>query len=521
MFVDWVDASGRKRSWSSAVEADGPGGGWYEAEKLLPAAATKISVRFEAHGPGGPWMVCQVDRCNECQWVPSHRPEVITFREDSDVAAENVDALFELAGPLNGCYVWRAWNAATVGRMQWECWLDEHSRPRPTERPRTLDAADGAAPFSSDVKDPMVRCINTTKRLCAAARVLIDAHRHTLNGLRRLDARFTDQWVGVNVGNTASAGLGIASAVLLFTAPPLGVGLGIGSAVTGGLTFAGDSLADLALLTDLKRRLSQDAYDAFVVAELLREWMRARREMATSSPYGLTPPRREDTNLTDVTDMASGYGFSTDRMSLGEAVDSGLDAGAVANGVAMTGTRVADGLGKTIAGFSQLLGVASALISTGYMIRGWSTTKAGQSIVRHKIEELTLRVIQLQHLLASLDRLECAICADDAILSDTVRHCSHSLHCFHARCLKQHSRRYGVAGCPVCAGPLDPEPKLLAECSEVHSSLGSRRTEQHHTPQEALLARVCRGVGRRSLRRSKVRESHVAEATDCCVASCW
>mmetsp|Transcript_17690 Transcript_17690/g.57417 ORF Transcript_17690/g.57417 Transcript_17690/m.57417 type:complete len:103 (-) Transcript_17690:1165-1473(-) len=66
------------------------------------------------------------------------------------------------------------------------------------------------------------------KRMCAAARELLKVHRQTLDGLRELDGRMTGQWVGANMGQTASAGLGIASAVLLFTVPPLGAAFGVG-----------------------------------------------------------------------------------------------------------------------------------------------------------------------------------------------------------------------------------------------------------------------------------------------------
>ena len=67
-------------------------------------------------------------------------------------------------------------------------------------------------------------------------------HRVTqlLPALRRLDQDFTRQWVGVNTAKTATAGLSIAAFVTLFVLPPVGIGLGIGAAVTG----AGTSVTD-------------------------------------------------------------------------------------------------------------------------------------------------------------------------------------------------------------------------------------------------------------------------------------
>lgn len=518
MLVRWCDPAGVEQSWSSSTEADGPEGGWFEAEKLLPSGARNISVQFQAHGPGGPWDVCQVDRRRDCCWVApagSRAAEVLRLRSDVLTVGDTVDALFELAGPMHGCYIWRAWNAAGAARHRpWEHWPDPESRPRPAGRPKTLDAADGAAPLLSAPGDPMVRCRCTTKRLSAAAEALVGVHRRTLEGLRALDTRFTDQWLGVNVGTTASAGLGIASAVLLFTAPPVGVSLGIGSTLTGGLAFAGDSLADHSHMTDLKHQLSQDAYDAFVVGELLKEWMHAKRSLASASSSGPSRLSRADSTMTDMGDWAGGRGSSADTFSLGEAVDNGLCAGAIADGVALTGSRLADGLGRTVAGFSQVLGVAGALITTGFMIRGWSTTKAGQATVREKIQELTLRVLQLQHLAASIDRLECAICADEIILADSVRRCSFGLHCFHARCLRSRGFQAGRRGCPECGGPLDAAEELLADSVEACQQQLHCGTQNARMSQEPLLAEACGKIGEKSgIRAAGRQRRHTSAST--------
>jgi hypothetical protein len=357
----------------------------------------------------------------------------------------------------------------------------------------------------------------------------MDVHRGTLERLRVWDKQFTGQWVGANLGNTASAGLGIASAVLLFLAPPVGAGLGIGSAVAGGLTFAGDSLADSAHCADLRRQLSKDTWNSFVVSELLKEWVQARQALrAAASESDVLMERPLLRTISSASEVSfggpsprctvgcgGGDGSSGD---VGDALDTGLTAGAVVDGGAVMGVRVADGLGKTAAAASQVLGVAGALISTGFAIRGWSTIKAGHAAVRAKKQELTLRLLQIQHLLASLDRLECPICADDITLSDTVRHCSGSMHCFHATCL---SRLWGgvassSSACPVCCDPMEQEFEMLVDSvdrfrSKSSSEKDAGRRRRESAPQGALPHALALrgGVERHPRRVARV-------ATGCC-----
>lgn len=200
---------------------------------------------------------------------------------------------------FQACYLGRTWNAARCPGLlpeEWECWDEWETRPAAEERCKTLEAADGAAPFIG-AANPKVHCICTTKRACAGMHALLDIHRRTVQGLRELDVRFTGQWMGVNMGNTASAGLGIASAVMLFTAPPVGVGLGVGSAITGGIAFAGDAVGDRKHISELKRQMSRDAREAFVVAELLKEWLQARQGMLKAPPGRRPPSLSEDPEL--------------------------------------------------------------------------------------------------------------------------------------------------------------------------------------------------------------------------------
>eukprot|EP00440_Ansanella_granifera_P069026 gb/GFBE01074877.1/.p1 GENE.gb/GFBE01074877.1/~~gb/GFBE01074877.1/.p1 ORF type:complete len:609 (+),score=99.32 gb/GFBE01074877.1/:1-1827(+) len=486
MEVGWEDGTGIRQTWSSW--SDELENGWYEAEKLLPSSATDISVHFKVHGLGGPWDVCRVDRRRKCEWVADgngrHQSEVIWLRASDAHLNDEVDAIFELAGHFNGCYIRRAWNCVDVSsdRYPWEHWSDALSRPRVQPPCSTLEAADGAAPLAVGLGNPRVYLICTTKRMCAAARELVEIHRQTLRGLRQLDAKFTGQWWGVNMGTSASAGLGIASAVLLFVAPPVGVGLGVGSAVTGGLAFAGDVATDRELLADFRSQLSRDTRDAFAVAELLREWLLARQALVAYSACGEPPCASSSDSCTGVQgisvsgvsqrqlsvsssfsmaeDVACwGAAHSSSSNALGTALDTGLTAGAVAEGAAATGTRVAQQLGQSVAAAaSQVLGIAGALISTGYAIRGWSSTKAGQTAVRQKSADLTKRLLQLQHLLASVDRLECPICADGITLAESVRRCMHSFHCFHDRCLHRYASH-----CPSCESPLEMEAQMMVD----------------------------------------------------------
>jgi len=266
---------------------------------------------------------------------------------------------------------------------------------------------------------------------------------------------------------------------------------------------------------DLKRQLSRDAWNAFVVAELLKEWVQARQSvlafpsrmdsLSVESELGSAraPAARgsgcertwssreaqvgfsiqvrgeEDRHLTrgSSTARCSPSDGSMPMLCMGETIDTSLTAGAVVDGVAVAGTRIADQLGKAAAAASQVLGIAGALISTGFAIRGWSTSKAGQLAVRERLAELSSRVLQIQQLLAGIDRLECPLCADYVILGDTVQRCVHGLHCFHAACFRQWQQRFvpqgrGLSvemtlGCPECPGPMEYETELLVESVEL------------------------------------------------------
>jgi hypothetical protein len=306
-----------------------------------------------------------------------------------------------------------------------------------------LDAADGAAPLLVALGNPILYYKCTTKRMCAALRVLLEIHRETLQVLMGLDAQFTGQWMGTNFGNTASAGLGIASAVCLFVVPPVGVGLGVGSAITAGLAFTGDVIADSAHHSIFRKQLSRDAFHAFVVGELLKQWAQAQQSLGSSGKQSCWSTDRSSDNQ--------------DSIRMEQAIDGGLFAGGVVNGVASKA-----GAGGIVAGASRAFGIAGALIQTGVAIRGWTSTSSGQQLVRSKTQELLFRILQIQHLLAAVDRLECHACSENITLADDVIHCKGVFHCFHARCIR-HLERRGTACCPLCGDELNPESELMIE----------------------------------------------------------
>lgn len=448
MEVEWEDGTGVRQQWSSWMATCD--GSWYGAEKFLPSSVSDITVRFMVHIPGGPWPVMRVDRHRRCSWI-EREEELIRFRSSSVSIAENVDVTFELRGPAHACYLYRAWNVCNNGVPQsWEVW-DGASKPL-LQDSETLEAADSAAPLIMAPEDPSLFYKCTKKRMCAALRALAEVHRQTLRALSELDNSFSRQWVGTNVGNTTSAGLGIASAVCLFVVPPVGIGLGVGSAVAAGLTFAGDAAATHAHNSAFRRQLSRDAWNALAVAELLQQWVEAQRALGASGKSALTASPT----------VAGGACCGVSKCDRDQAIDGGLYAGSAVNGAVGAGTQIASRAGAAVAAATQVVGVAGALIQTGFAIRGWTSTNSGQQMVRDKAHELACRILQIQHLLAAVDRLECPVCCDDVTLADDVRHCQDKLHCFHARCVRRLGQ-LGTSQCPSCGCELFPETEVMVE----------------------------------------------------------
>lgn len=455
MTVQWEDGTAvGRQSWCSWTDG-GDSCSSFEAELLLPSSVTDVSVSFQVRMPGcAPKQVNRVDPWSRHIWMKcdgKFLEEVLWFRVGRDDFAEIIDMTFVLTGPAHACYLLRSWNATgSDTHKPWEFWPDDETKPQP-EEPATLEAADGAAPIAVGLGNPKLHYICTAKRMCAAARALLEVHRKTLEELRSLDKRFTGQWVGTNVGNTTSASLGIASAAFLFFAPPVAIGLGVGSAVTGGVTMGADAVADSVNHASLRRQLANDAWNSFVVSELVREWVHARETLGASS---------KAIALAGMAGSRSQLTLGEEGIPLGDVVDGALVTGSVSSMSANAATRVMSTMGQQVAMASQVLGIAGALLSTGIAIRGWSSTKAGQTDLREQATELRLRILRIQHLLSAVDRLECPVCADEVILADEVRRCTCMLHCFHVACVQ------GQQVCPLCGSDLEPNSHEMVESAQ-------------------------------------------------------
>lgn len=459
MLVEWEDGSEERQCWVSSE--DPLQSGWYEAEKLLPPSATNISVRFKIRGLHKKWDVCMVDRQNGCSWIllgeKRYAKEVICFRVGSQCACDPIDAVFELKGPMHRCFLHRAWNAATEGACEeWEYWDDEDSRPPLEGKPATLVAADAVAvPKEFDCLEEYTNAV--TNRFCAAAFELLDVHRTTLRALSGLDATCTGRWLRANVGTTTSAGLMIAAVPMFFVLPPVGIGLAVAGSVAGGAAISGDSLQERWSLAELRRQLSRDGWNAFVTAELLKEWLRATAAAAAAA--------------------GSPSASVGDAEAMGPSVsEKSADTGAM--GAVKTGVYAVAMFGDEAAAALPVLGpigiAVGAVLTTGIAIHGWTTCKFSQKEVRGKMEELKHRLLALQSLLARLGKLECPICCTKISETEPIIRCADNAHCYHARCLQADAC---PAVCPVCAGSMDANSKSLADVVKDAGSNSSGQVE--------------------------------------------
>lgn len=458
MEVSWEDPSGQRHAWSS-WDDDPEHLSWYEAEKLLPSNSVNISVKFFARGlRARPHVVRAVDRRRNCRWEQvgdDFREETFFFRGFLSTLEDQVDAVFEMKGQPMAGYVSRAWNAGREEGQKpeaWECWDDKHTRPKSDLVVPALEAADAVAPAFLDIDDPAIRCACATKRMCAAMNAMLETHRETITGLMAIDERYSGTWVGVNASNTASAGLGVAATVALFVAPPVGVALGVGSTVASGMGFAGDALGDWGNNSDLRRQVARDDRCAFAAGELLKEWMEARAvlDAARSSPRN--SPRADNDEEHDQSDDPSSSSSAPERRRLTaeKAMDHSLKGGVISQNLT-TVAKIAQG-GRAAAHTARWFPIAGTLVSTGFAVRGWSTRKGGQKILRAKLDDIRGRMLRIQQLVACVGRLECSLCAEAVILFDNVRRCQHRHHIFHASCFESH----GHFTCPECQSPLLP-----------------------------------------------------------------
>jgi len=358
------------------------------------------------------------------------------------------------------CYVSRAWNAGhdcdaersrgaarKRPRAAWEWWQAPPERPLPTPHPKALEAADAAAAPSAGAGDPIRYYQCATHRLAAAAKELQDIRRASLALVRSLDQRQTAQWVAVNSTNTLSAGLSIASAVSMFLVPPVGIALGIGSAAVGGAATAGDAVADRLQLRELREQMSAEAWNTLAVAELEREWLQARDAASEALQAA------EGGSLAKQLEEAGVVGAAVAKVVI-DAVD----------GSSSGGSAAAAGLSQVAKAAPRVLGVASAVLSTGIAIHGWSTTKSFQVSVQEKAEALESALLHTQRWLSGVGELECGICLCPVGLGDAARRCG-TWHYCHARCYRQWEETCRASGrtpvCPLCNGAMNPEERTL------------------------------------------------------------
>jgi len=100
MEVEWENGSGTRQTWSSATDQFCS---WFEAEKLLPASVTSISVRFRVITALGDKTVYKVDRPNMCAWIrdesQKYMAECIWMRSTDSTSDEPVDSPSSSQGP--------------------------------------------------------------------------------------------------------------------------------------------------------------------------------------------------------------------------------------------------------------------------------------------------------------------------------------------------------------------------------------------------------------------------------------
>mmetsp|Transcript_124086 Transcript_124086/g.247171 ORF Transcript_124086/g.247171 Transcript_124086/m.247171 type:complete len:411 (+) Transcript_124086:71-1303(+) len=358
-------------------------------------------------------------------------------------------------------------------RGSWEFWDGNVPLPESAIHPEVLQVADKVAPHSAGAGNPLEYYTNTTMRLIAAAKELQDIRRSSLQLLHSLDKLQTNQWVAVNSTNTLSAGLGIASAVSMFVLPPAGIALGIGSAAVGGAAATGDTIGDRVALGELRGQIMRETWNSLAVAELEREWLQA----CDAATEAVRAAVGKDSNLP-----------LTEAGLLGASVVSGLAGAGMAAKVAVDALEASSGSGTAaVAGAARLapvmarvFGVASAVLSTGIAVHGWSTTRSFQATLRERAEAVESAILLTQRWLAGVGELECSICLCNIEGSESVVRC-HTWHYIHARCHQQwvhecrsHQRE---AVCPLCTGRVSEEMQPLQDflMDDIRNNL--RKTE--------------------------------------------
>eukprot|EP00931_Biecheleriopsis_adriatica_P040092 TRINITY_DN22935_c0_g1_i1.p1 TRINITY_DN22935_c0_g1~~TRINITY_DN22935_c0_g1_i1.p1 ORF type:complete len:708 (-),score=127.49 TRINITY_DN22935_c0_g1_i1:233-2356(-) len=421
LVIEWEDGGNLRQRWRSADDA--LENGWFEVEKLLPPTATNIAVQFQLKCPRKNLDVYAVDRHNGCSWVmlgkERYAPEVICLRVGAGHFSDPIDVVFELKGPVHRCFVHRAWNAARQGGTpeEWEFWDDEDSKPPCEGLPATLAAANDA--ISPQVfEDPKSYLRACECRLAASVQALLDVHRETLRALQGLDSSCNWNWLRANMGTSFSAGLMIAAVPSTILLPPLGIGLAIAGSVASTAAYGGDAMQERWSLGRLRRQLSWDNWNAFVVIDLLRAWVLALKE---TEPY----------------------------------LKKHAAPGVV--------TTFSDEAAAALPVLGPAGVIVGAVMSTGIAIHGWTSQKFSQKEVRAKLADLKRRLICHQFLLARLGALRCPLCDLCISENEPAARCAAQLHVFHKSCVVGKS----LNSCACCASTLDVDEGSLSTWANV------------------------------------------------------
>eukprot|EP00931_Biecheleriopsis_adriatica_P040095 TRINITY_DN22935_c0_g1_i4.p1 TRINITY_DN22935_c0_g1~~TRINITY_DN22935_c0_g1_i4.p1 ORF type:complete len:736 (-),score=132.82 TRINITY_DN22935_c0_g1_i4:233-2440(-) len=449
LVIEWEDGGNLRQRWRSADDA--LENGWFEVEKLLPPTATNIAVQFQLKCPRKNLDVYAVDRHNGCSWVmlgkERYAPEVICLRVGAGHFSDPIDVVFELKGPVHRCFVHRAWNAARQGGTpeEWEFWDDEDSKPPCEGLPATLAAANDA--ISPQVfEDPKSYLRACECRLAASVQALLDVHRETLRALQGLDSSCNWNWLRANMGTSFSAGLMIAAVPSTILLPPLGIGLAIAGSVASTAAYGGDAMQERWSLGRLRRQLSWDNWNAFVVIDLLRAWVLALKE---TEPYlkKHAAPGVDDQLMSDP-------GKTKNQPS------SSSTAIRMATGVVTTFSDEAAAALPVLGPAGVIVG---AVMSTGIAIHGWTSQKFSQKEVRAKLADLKRRLICHQFLLARLGALRCPLCDLCISENEPAARCAAQLHVFHKSCVVGKS----LNSCACCASTLDVDEGSLSTWANV------------------------------------------------------
>jgi len=230
--------------------------------------------------------------------------------------------------------------------------------------------------------------------------------------LRELDAAYTNHWAGVNAAKTATAGLSIASFILLFFPPtiPVAIGLGIGAAATGGGTAVGDYVADGVKdghLNDILQKDKENKQAFLQEAQRVQSLTQHMNERETREFWGLVAA-----GVAAGSALKSGWNIGTgiaDLVAIGRitgqlasVAGDGAKAGAAVASAGAAGARVAASTStKVLGGIGMAFAVADC-------VHSWGTGKAGQERLRQALRTIEQELTEHdQHQVHAADGPQC------------------------------------------------------------------------------------------------------------------